>query len=220
MAKVYRRDQPQLTRGRYREFYQCDFDIAGSFAPMMADAEAITVGMEILSELPVGKFLLKLNHRKLLDAIFEISGVPTEKFRPICSAVDKLDKSPWSEVKHEMVYEKGLDEEVADKIGVFVLQYGEPRAMWLRLQESKLFGTHIGANEAMKDLELLFNYLEGMGSLQYISFDLSLARGLDYYTGVIYEAILTSGTSQVGSIAAGGRYVCIMNVYVIIYIYM
>ena len=205
MAKVYRRDQPQLARGRYREFYQCDFDIAGSFAPMMADAEAITVGTEVLSELPVGKFILKLNHRKLLDAIFEIAGVPMEKFRPICSAVDKLDKAPWSEVKHEMVYEKGLSEDVADKIGVFVLQSGEPRQMWNQLQSSKLFGDHIGANEAMKDLNLLFNYLEGMGSLQYISFDLSLARGLDYYTGVIYEAVLTSGTSQVGSIAAGGR---------------
>ena len=58
----------------------------------------ITVAAEILSELPVGKFLIKLNHRKLLDAIFEICGVPAEKFRPICSAVDKLDKAPWDEV--------------------------------------------------------------------------------------------------------------------------
>lgn len=61
--------------------------------------QVITVAAEILSELPVGKFLIKLNHRKLLDAIFEICGVPAEKFRPICSAVDKLDKAPWAEVK-------------------------------------------------------------------------------------------------------------------------
>ena len=60
--------------------------------------QVITVAAEILSELPVGKFLIKLNHRKLLDAIFEICGVPAEKFRPICSAVDKLDKAPWDEV--------------------------------------------------------------------------------------------------------------------------
>ena len=92
--QVYRRDQPQLNRGRYREFYQCDFDVAGSYSPMVPDAEVITVATEILSSLPVGPFLIKLNHRKLLDAIFEICGVPAEKFRPICSAVDKLDKVP------------------------------------------------------------------------------------------------------------------------------
>jgi histidyl-tRNA synthetase len=87
---VYRRDQPQLARGRYREFYQCDFDVAGAYSPMVADAEVVSVAAEILSELPVGRFLIKLNHRKLLDSIFAICGVPAEKFRPICSAVDKL----------------------------------------------------------------------------------------------------------------------------------
>ena len=69
----------------------------------------------------------------------------------------------------------------------------------------QLFGTHALANAAMEDLKLLFDYLEAMGSLQYVSFDLSLARGLDYYTGVIYEAVLINGTVPVGSIAAGGR---------------
>ena len=126
IAKVYRRDQPQLSRGRYREFYQCDFDIAGNYAPMVADAEAITIATEILTELPVGKFCVKLNHRVLLDAIFEICGVPPEKFRPICSAVDKLDKAPWEEVRREMVEEKGLDMASADKIGSFVLNADEP----------------------------------------------------------------------------------------------
>ena len=206
IAKVYRRDQPQLARGRYREFYQCDFDVAGSYSPMVPDAEVITVASEILTELPIGKFLIKLNHRKLLDAIFDICGVPAEKFRPICSAVDKLDKLPWDEVKKEMVEEKGLSEEVADKIGGFVLFSGKPKELHQELSDKKLFGTHEGALTAMSDLHVLFTYLESMGSLPYVSFDLSLARGLDYYTGVIYEAVLTDGTSQVGSIAAGGRY--------------
>jgi len=206
IAKVYRRDQPQPARGRYREFYQCDFDVAGSFSPMVADAEVITVATEILTDLPVGAFCIKLNHRKLLDAIFDICGVPAEKFRPICSAVDKLDKMPWEEVKKEMVEEKGLAPECADRISTFVLHSGEPKTLWKTLREQEKFGEHAAANEAMRDLELLFNYLEAMGSLQYVSFDLSLARGLDYYTGVIYEAILTAGTVSVGSIAAGGRY--------------
>lgn len=206
IAKVYRRDNPQVARGRYREFYQCDFDIAGAYGPMVPDAEVLTVATEILADLPVGKFLIKLNHRQLLDAIFDLSGVPAEKFRPICSAVDKLDKATWEEVKQEMVLEKGLAEEVADKIGKYVLRRGEPLALWQAFMDEELFGTHIQANNAMKELKILFDYLSAMGSLVHISFDLSLARGLDYYTGVIYEAVLLDGTSQVGSIAAGGRY--------------
>lgn len=206
IAKVYRRDQPQLSRGRYREFYQCDFDIAGVFHPMVADAEVITVATEILSSLPVGPFLIKLNHRVILDAIFEICGVPSEKFRPICSAVDKLDKEPWVAVRDEMVNEKGLSAEVADRIGLFVLQSGSPKELLAHFVAVKQFGEHAAANSALAELGLLFGYLEAMGSLQYVSFDMSLARGLDYYTGVIYEAVLTDGTSQVGSIAAGGRY--------------
>ena len=206
IAKVYRRDQPQPARGRFREFYQCDFDVAGSFAPMVADAEVITVAAEILSELPVGKFVIKLNHRKLLDAIFDLCGVPVEKFRPICSAVDKLDKMSWEEVKAEMVDEKGLAPEIADRIGTFVLHSGEPMLLWQQLTTEGKFSAHEQASAAMADLKLLFDYLSAMGSLPHVSFDLSLARGLDYYTGVIYEAVLIDGSVSVGSIAAGGRY--------------
>lgn len=195
MAKVYRRDNPAITRGRYREFYQCDFDIAGSYRPMIPDAEVLAVATEILSELPIGDFLIKINHRCILDAVFEIAGVPPEKFRPICSAVDKLDKAEWDEVKAEMVDEKGLAPEVADRIGTFVLNKGEPREMWKRLVDSNLFGTHKGALKALEEMNLLFDYLDAMGSLHRISFDMSLARGLDYYTGVIYVRTSTSSNS-------------------------
>ena len=99
IAKVYRRDRPVVERGRFREFYQCDFDVAGTYLPMVSDAEVVTVACEILSQLNIGSFVVKLNHRVLLDAIFEICGVPTDKFRTICSAVDKLDKAPWDEVR-------------------------------------------------------------------------------------------------------------------------
>ena len=229
IAKVYRRDNPQLTKviaelffryydimiialyhnkylkGRYREFYQCDFDVAGVYTKMVPDAEVITVAKEILSDLPIGSFMIKLNHRKLLDAIFDICGVPTEKFRTICSAVDKLDKMSWEDVKSEMVNEKGLAVEAADKIGKYVLLNGQPIVLLNQLFESKTFGDHVDALSALEDLKILFTYLESMNSIGHVSFDLSLARGLDYYTGVIYEVILTDGISQMGSIAAGGR---------------
>lgn len=121
IAKVYRRDNPSVQKGRMREFYQCDFDIAGkSYDLMVPDAEALKVMSEILSTLPVGPFLIKVNHRMLLDGMFEVCGVPADKTRAISSAVDKLDKAPWGEVKKEMVEEKGLDGSVADKIGDYV----------------------------------------------------------------------------------------------------
>ncbi len=206
IGKVYRRDQPQLSKGRYREFYQCDFDIAGTYGRMVPDSECLCVATEILASLPIGDFGIKLNHRRLLDAILDLCGVPSDKFRTICSAVDKLDKEPWSEVKREMVEDKGLDAEVADKIGVFVVQKGEPWNLFNSLMENKVFGNHKGAFEAMEDLRILFEYLQAMDKLKYISFDLSLARGLDYYTGVIYEAVCMNGNTQVGSIGGGGRY--------------
>lgn len=206
IGKVYRRDQPALSRGRYREFYQCDFDIAGVFGRMVPDSECLAVACEILDALPIGDFGIKLNHRRLLDAILDISGVPADRFRTICSAIDKLDKEPWSEVRREMVEDKGLAGDVADRIGEFVVLKGKPWEMYNLLTESKKFGNHKEAAEAMEDLRICFEYLEAMDKLQFISFDLSLARGLDYYTGVIYEAVCMNGNTQVGSIGGGGRY--------------
>lgn len=206
IGKVYRRDRPVLSKGRYREFYQCDFDIAGTYGRMVPDSECLCVACDILDALPIGDFAIKLNHRRLLDAILDLCGVPAEKFRTICSAVDKLDKEPWEEVKREMVEDKGLKPEVADEIGTFVLQKGEPWTLYKTLMESNKFGKHKGALDAMEDLRILFDYLDAMGKLKFMSFDLSLARGLDYYTGVIYEAVCLSGTTQVGSIGGGGRY--------------
>lgn len=206
IGKVYRRDQPALKRGRYREFYQCDFDIAGNYGRMVPDSECLCVACDILHNLPIGDFAIKLNHRRLLDAILDICGVPAEKFRTICSAVDKLDKEPWAEVKREMVEDKGLPEDVANKIGQFVLNKGNPLELHKELTDSKRFGNHKGAHEAMEDLRILFDYLDAFDKLKFISFDLSLARGLDYYTGVIYEAVCMNGNNMVGSIGGGGRY--------------
>jgi histidyl-tRNA synthetase len=93
IAKVYRRDQPAMTKGRMREFYQCDFDIAGSYDAMLPDAEILRITTEVFEELGwKGKYTVKINHRKILDGIFEVCGVPQDKIRTISSAVDKLDK--------------------------------------------------------------------------------------------------------------------------------
>jgi histidyl-tRNA synthetase len=102
-----------------REFYQCDFDISGVYDTMVADSQCLVVVVEALRRLGLGGFKVKLNHRKILDGMFESCGVPDEMIRTISSAVDKLDKMEWQLVKEEML-EKGLDGSVADKIGVFV----------------------------------------------------------------------------------------------------
>lgn len=101
LGKVYRRDQPAMTKGRMREFYQCDFDIAGVFEPMVPDAEAVRIMVEALDALNIGGYLVKINHRKVLDGIFSVCGVPLEQIRPISSSVDKLDKVllPFSSIR-------------------------------------------------------------------------------------------------------------------------
>ncbi|KAG4067138.1 hypothetical protein HA402_000129 [Bradysia odoriphaga] len=216
IAKVYRRDNPSMTKGRYREFYQCDFDIAGNFDPMLPDAECVKVVSEILKSLDIGDYVMKLNHRQLLDGMFEACGVPADKFRTICSSVDKLDKSPWAEVRKEMINEKGLDPSAADQIGEYVRLNGGIELVEKLLDDPKLNKVPAAVN-GLQAMKLLLHYCKLMNLSNEISFDLSLARGLDYYTGVIYEAVLTgepvkatananeeSGT--VGSIAGGGRY--------------
>ena len=186
IGKVYRRDQPQMNRGRFREFFQCDFDIAGSYSSMVADSEVLKVLVEILSDLRLGEFEVKLNHRKLLDAMLDIAGVPPQKFRAICSAIDKLDKEPWSAVKAEMVEDKGLAEAVADKIGEMVVLRGRPLELLAKLMDpAHALSLHPGSRAALEELQTLFSFLEAMGALGPIVFDLSLARGLDYYTGTV-----------------------------------
>ncbi|XP_036319026.1 histidine--tRNA ligase, cytoplasmic isoform X1 [Rhagoletis pomonella] len=218
IAKVYRRDNPAMTRGRYREFYQCDFDIAGTFDHMLPDAECVKIVAEVLDTLDIGEYVIKINHRQLLDGMFEACGVPVDKFRTICSAVDKLDKSPWSDVRKEMIEEKGLDPAAADKIGEYVRLSGGSELCEQLLADEKLKAVP-SAVKGLEGMQLLLKYSAAMGLSGKISFDLSLARGLDYYTGVIYECVLQAepkivqngadGAEEqgaVGSVAGGGRY--------------
>lgn len=228
IAKVYRRDQPAIARGRMREFYQCDFDIAGETDPMIPDAEILRIIQEVFRGLDLD-VTIKLNHRKILDGLFAVAGVPPEKIRMTSSAVDKLDKAPWSEVKQEMVEVKGIPEEVADRIGGYVQQAGPIAEMLEKLKADETLAANAEVQAGINDLSLLSTYLQAMGAADKISFDLSLARGLDYYTGVIYECIVNAGaaskapakkskkgedpSSLVGSIGAGGRYDNLVGVF-------
>lgn len=171
---------------------------------MIPDAEVLSVVIEILRELQIGEFIIKVNNRKFLDAMVELAGCEKRKFKTICSSIDKLDKEPWEKVKSELITQKGLTEEMTDNLYKFVVLQGKPWDMLKILKEQAVFGEHEVALATIEEMELLFTYCQNMGVLDNISFDFSLARGLDYYTGLIYEAVLTG--SDRGSIAGGGRY--------------
>ena len=205
IGKVYRRDNPQMSRGRYREFYQCDFDIAGpNYGKMIPEADVLKVVVEILTQLPVGGFNIKLNHRLLLDAIVNLSGIKDDLYKAVCSSVDKLDKEEWTTVKKELI-EKGITEEQSEKLWSFVQLKDKPKALLEKLNTNNELLSNKKGKTALEELAILFDYLEILDIDKYCTFDLSLARGLDYYTGLIYETVLTD-TDKVGSISGGGRY--------------
>lgn len=231
IAKVYRRDQPAMTKGRMREFYQCDFDIAGVYDSMIPDSEILCIIVEVFEALDLD-ITIKLNHRKILDGLFTVAGVPADKIRPISSAVDKLDKMSWADVKKEMVDEKGLPKEVADQIGVYVQNKGTILEMVDYIKKDEKLVANDDIKAGLEDMTRLASYAGALNVDKKISFDLSLARGLDYYTGLIFEVInqpinaeaapadgkakkpkKDDPASQVGSIAAGGRYDNLVGMY-------
>uniref|UniRef100_A0A0N4ZKN5 histidine--tRNA ligase n=1 Tax=Parastrongyloides trichosuri TaxID=131310 RepID=A0A0N4ZKN5_PARTI len=225
IAKVYRRDQPYMTKGRYREFYQCDFDIAGQYDSMIPESECIKIIDDVLKKLDIGTYEIRINHRLFLEGIFEICGAPENEFKNVCSSIDKLDKQPWEEIKEELVKTKFINEDVVDKLEKYVrLREQNPSFTKNDLLEWFEKNEECSKNEKIKtainEMKLMFEYNECFGVSPSAVFEPSLARGLDYYTGVIYEAIILEnsfptiavkcddeeGNARIGSVAAGGRY--------------
>jgi len=199
IAKVYRRDQPVMTKGRYREFYQCDFDIAGSGELMIQEAECLKIVNEILSGLDIGEFEIRVNHRFLLEGMFAESGIPSNSFKTACASVDKLDKQSWLEIREELIKEKGLDASAVDKLGEFV-QLREKNKNWSNTDFLNYLSDKFSTQEnnpgslnilkAAEELKVLAEFSEIFGFSRNVVFSPSLARGLDYYTGVIYEVVM------------------------------
>nr|CAD7443418.1 unnamed protein product [Timema bartmani] len=211
VAKVYRRDNPAMTRGRYREFFQCDFDIAGQYDPMIPDVECVRIVQEILASLQLGEFIIKVNHRLLLDGIFEACGVSQDKFRTICSSVDKLDKSPWEDVRKEMVEEKGLKEDAADRIGQYVRLSGRSELVDKLENDAVLTGSK-SAKGGLEAMRLFLQYCDLYGLTDTVNViqlkpNVLKARLNPQITPDLGEAKVEDGEpAGVGSIAGGGRY--------------
>jgi histidyl-tRNA synthetase len=202
IGKVYRRDQPAVTRGRLREFFQCDFDIAGKYLSMAADAETICVACQCLESFGLGDFIIKINNRKFLSAVFSLASIPDDLHSTVCSTIDKIDKVEWAEICRELI-DKGLCDEQIGLIQKYTSNRGGLEVLE-RMKRVEVYQTPEG-RLAIEELTLLLDYLKTFNIENRIEFDLSLARGTDYYTGIIFEAIFVDH-KEVGAVLGGGRY--------------
>lgn len=196
---VWRADKPG--KGRYREFYQCDFDVAGT-KDLLADTEVIQIAFEILEALGFHGYLIKLNSRKVLAGMIELSGAEASMEADICRAIDKLDKIGISGVEEELL-QRGISTEAKNKIINFMKIKGSIEEV---LEETrKLFKDSKKAVQGLDEISTIKENLSYMGvSLDRVEFDLSLARGLDYYTGPIFETVVCE--PKIGSLSGGGRF--------------
>ncbi|MBM4367814.1 MAG: histidine--tRNA ligase [Deltaproteobacteria bacterium] len=189
---VWRADRPQ--KGRFREFYQCDADIVG-IDSRLADAECLAVAHEALSRLGFADFQVRVNHRKLLSAICAAAGA-ADREAEVLVAIDKLDKIGRDGVSKELA-ERAFAPEVIDRLWTILAQPADLDAV------EAAVGAGAGAPAA--ELRELFAHVANLvpGSPR-IVFDATLARGLGYYTGPVFEAVILEG--GVGSVSGGGRY--------------
>ncbi len=193
---VWRADRPQ--KGRYREFYQCDADIIGSHS-LLNEVELCEIIDEVFSLLGL-KIELKINNRKILAAIAELIGKP-DKIVDITIAIDKLDKIGYDKVIEELL-ERGLTNEDIEKINPILNLKGSIEDKILALK--KLFTNSEIGQKGISELEEVFNNIQILNLSLDLDFDITLARGLNYYTGAIFE--VKCKDVKMGSIVGGGRY--------------
>lgn len=196
MQPVWRADRPQ--KGRYREFYQCDVDVIGSRS-QLCELELVQIVDEVYKRLGIN-VVVKINNRKVLSGLAEICGAP-EKVVDITVAIDKLDKIGLDAVKAELL-EKGLSPEAVALLEP-VLTLSGSNSDKIGAMRSLMGGSEVG-QKGLDELEELFGYIAGAGISAPCEIDLSLARGLNYYTGAIFEVKALDW--EIGSINGGGRY--------------
>ncbi|MGN5956216.1 histidine--tRNA ligase [Sphingobacterium lactis] len=198
---VWRADRPQ--RGRYREFYQCDVDVVGSDS-LLNEAEFILIYHEALTKLGLKDFNIKLNNRKILSGIAEVVGKP-ELIVDMTVAIDKLDKIGLDGVNKELL-ERGFTETDLSVLQPIIELRGTNLEKVASLKQV-LAGSTIGL-KGITEIETVFEYLRKLGQAQLlekeVELDITLARGLNYYTGCIFE--VKTNEVQMGSIGGGGRY--------------
>ncbi len=193
---VWRADRPQ--KGRYREFYQCDGDVVGSDS-LINEVELIQIMDEVFHRFGI-RVCIKMNNRKILSGIAEILGA-ADKIVDITVAIDKLDKIGLEKVNEEL-REKGLSEEAISKLQPVIMLSGTNREKIASLKE--ILATSETGMKGIAEMEFILDRIEKLALRAELELDLTLARGLNYYTGAIFE--VKALDVQIGSITGGGRY--------------
>ena len=193
---VWRADRPQ--KGRYREFYQCDGDVVGSDS-LMNEVELIQIMDEVFRRFGI-RVCIKMNNRKILSGIAEVIG-EADKIVDITVAIDKLDKIGLEQVNEEL-RSRGLSDEAIARLQPIILLTGTNREKLAVLKE-ELAQSEI-AQKGIAEMEFILDRIEQVPMNAELELDLTLARGLNYYTGAIFE--VKALDVQIGSITGGGRY--------------
>ena len=199
MQPVWRADRPQ--KGRYREFYQCDADVVGTDS-LVCEAEIVIMIHEVFQNLGIQNFTLKINNRKILAGIAEKIGMPGQE-GTLSVAIDKLDKIGWDKVKDEL-RERGFADEAITQLDPLLTLTSQDTAQVIQALRSWLTTSETaqqGIRELEETLQLVSQY--GLADSR-VELDPTLARGLSYYTGAIFE-VKANGV-QIGSVSGGGRY--------------
>ena len=192
---VWRADRPQ--KGRYREFFQCDADVVGSNA-LLNEVELSNIYADVFNKLGLPDVSIQINHRRILTALADIAGVASQ-LTPITIAIDKLDKIGLEKVKEELTG-RGLTGEQVSMIESYLRISGSNEEILSSLEQ--LMGTHPEGRKGLDELNYILAHEPASASL---SIDPTLARGLNYYTGTIFE-VQAPPTVKIGSIGGGGRY--------------
>lgn len=193
---VWRADRPQ--KGRYREFYQCDADVVGSDS-LLNEVELMQIVDTVFTRFGI-RVCIKINNRKILSGIAEIIG-EADKIVDITVAIDKLDKIGLDNVNAELA-SKGISQEAIGKLQPIILLSGSNAEKLVTLK-NVLAASEVGL-KGVEECEFILNTLESLGLKNEVELDLTLARGLNYYTGAIFE--VKALDVQIGSITGGGRY--------------
>lgn len=201
IGKVYRGERPQ--KGRFREFYQCDIDVIGNETlSILYDAEIPSIIYDLFKKLNIGDFTIRINNRKILTGFFNSLEL-NSKVTDILRIIDKIEKIGEDEVKSELSL-LDIDSDKVSKIIDFIRISGDA---FTKIERLKNLGiTDEIFNEGVNELETVINNIKARGlDSNFYDVDLTIARGLDYYTGTVYETILKDYPS-IGSVCSGGRY--------------
>ena len=197
IQNVWRADRPQ--KGRFQEFTQCDADVVGSNS-ILLEYEMLQLFSDVFKKLKLDNVRVRINHRKVLNAIAKKIGIK-DNFNEFIILLDKIDKIGIENVKNEFKSKFQINNEI-DKLFELIIKKSSAQNYLEVLKNDYLSEND---KDLINELELLIDLIEKNKDLVEIDFDLSLARGLEYYTGLIYEVSMDS-MSEIGSIGAGGRY--------------